>query len=889
MDSRLGEAVVGRQDAVGEYREQVAASSAHQRTAYERRAPGQSIAKALIRERAQFVDGLLVDVWREHSAALPDDGTMGLVAVGGYGRGELHPGSDIDLLVVLRERLTLAAEDALREFVAFLWDIGLEISHSVRSVEQCVDDAREDVTFATTLMESRALAIDPALFQSMRDGLVPEKMWSSRSFFEAKWREQRHRHQRFNETEYNLEPNVKDGPGGLRDIQTVHWVAMRHFGADTLPELVTHGFLSPPEYRTLAAGQAFLWDVRFALHLIAGRREDRLLFQHQRHLAKAFGYTDDDANLAVEKFMKRYYRWITELSRLNEMLLELFQEAILYADAPQIVTAINTRFRAINGFLEAVDDQVFSRSPRALLELFLVLQQRPELQGVRASTIRLVRAHRHLIDAAFREDERAQRLFMEILRQPRGITHELRRMHRYGVLERYLPVFGAVVGQMQHDLFHAYTVDEHSLFVVSNLRAFAVPGREHEFPLCSTILRRLEKPELLYIAGLFHDIAKGRGGDHSELGSDYALGFCQQHHLSDYDARFVAWLVQHHLSMSITAQRRDISDPDIVNQFARLVGDQIHLDYLYLLTVADIRGTNPNLWNDWKDTLLIDLYFATERALRRGFDDPIDRSALIEEAKARAQELVGGDDDFVHRCRALWQSFGDTYVLRYAAEEIAWHARAILKPDGGADPEGAADAAGLPMVLIRQGRGGTEVFVYAPDQEYLFVASTAALERLNLTILDARIVTADNSMTLDTFVVSELDGDPVSAPHRIAEIRSGLRATLVNPGNAQAGHRHRMLRRGLRHFNTSTRVGGYVDPGSRRTVVEVIATDRPGLLARIGEVLSERGVRLQNAKIATFGERAEDFFFVADRANQPLDRRALDHLTEQIARALDVT
>ena len=432
---------------------------------------------------------------------------------------------------------------------------------------------------------------------------------------------------------------------------------------------------------------------------------------------------------------------------------------------------------------------------------------------------------------------------------------------------------------MQHDLFHAYTVDEHSLFVVSNLRGFAVPEREHEFPLCSEILRRLPKPELLYIAGLFHDIAKGQGGDHSELGCEYAVEFCQQHRLSEYDSRFVGWLVQHHLLMSMTAQRRDISDPDVVEQFAQLVGDEMHLDYLYLLTVADIRGTNPNLWNDWKETLLRDLYFAAERALRRGSDDPIDRGALVEEAKARAEELVEDAGALAPRCRMLWKSLGDGYLLRYAAEEIAWHSRAIL----------ATDPVELPVVLIRQGRGGTEVFVYAADQKYLFAASTATLDRLNLTVLDARIVTADNSMTLDTFVVSELDGDPVSDPHRIDEIRARLRSTLAAPRDARSGSGRRMLRRGLRHFNTSTRVGWHIDAGGRRTVVEVVAPDRPGLLARIGWALADCGVRLQNAKIATFGERAEDYFFVADSANRPLEPAALEHLCAHIAAVLEGT
>ena len=488
----------------------------------------------------------------------------------------------------------------------------------MRSIKDCARESKKDITVATNLMEARLVIGDADLFERMRRATGADKLWPSRAFFEAKWAEQRARHHKFHDTAYNLEPNVKEGPGGLRDIQMVGWVAKRHFGADALHELVTHEFLTESEYESLTKGQEFLWQVRFALHLLAERREDRLLFDYQRILAEQFGYCDDDANLAVEKFMKRYYRTIMDLSRLNEMLLELFQEAILHANAPRSVTPINRRFQSVNGFIEVTDERVFKRSKFALLEIFLIVQQRDELKGVRASTIRLIRDHRHLIDKKFRGDIRARSLFMEILKQPNRITRELRRMHRYGVLEEYLPIFGAVVGQMQYDLFHTYTVDEHSLFVVQNIRAFASPERPQAMPICAKIFSRLPKPHLLYIAGLFHDIAKGRGGDHSELGMDFAMEFCIDHGLGQYDARLVAWLVRHHLTMSLTAQRRDITDPDVIKTFAETVGDQNHLDYLLLLTVADVCGTNPALWNDWKATLLGDLYESTARALRRG-------------------------------------------------------------------------------------------------------------------------------------------------------------------------------------------------------------------------------------------------------------------------------
>jgi len=829
-------------------------------------------ASALVRTSAAFIDTLLTKAWSAHD--LPVDKGLALVAVGGYGRGELHPASDVDLLVLAGKGPDFRAR--IQAFIAFLWDIGLEVGQSVRSVKDCVRESKKDITVATNLMEAHLIVGDAGLFEHMRRATSADKLWPSRKFFEAKWTEQRARHYKFHDTAYNLEPNVKEGPGGMRDIQMIGWVAKRHFGADTLHELVTHGFLTEPEHQSLTEGQSFLWQVRFALHILTGRREDRLLFDYQRTLAMDFGYSDDDTSLAVEKFMKRYYRTIMELSRLNEMLLELFQEAILHAEAPRSVAPISRRFQAVNGFIEVTDDNVFKRYPFALLEIFLIVQQHDELKGVRASTIRLIRDHRHLIDGKFRADIRARSLFMEILKQPNRITRELRRMHRYGVLEEYLPVFGAVVGQMQYDLFHTYTVDEHSLFVVQNIRAFASPERPQAMPRCAEIFAQLPKPHLLYIAGLFHDIAKGRGGDHSELGMRLAMDFCTDHGLGQYDARLVAWLVRHHLTMSLTAQRRDITDPDVIKDFARTVGDQNHLDYLLLLTVADIRGTNPALWNDWKATLLGDLYESTSRALRRGLENPVDRAELIAETQREARRLLKDSNGLGDRAAELWASLGDDYFLRSTAAEVAWHTRAIVE----------ADADALPLALVRQGRGGTEVFVYAADREFLFAASTSVLGRLGLNIVDSRIITADNGMTLDSYVVFELNGEPVSGAARAREISEALRAALADPSGARRDNR-RLTKRQLRHFQTPTQVSFSDDAGNARTVMEVIAGDRPQLLSAIGWALADCKVRLQNAKIATFGERAEDVFFLTDASNRPLAEESFDTIRERVAAAID--
>ncbi len=832
-------------------------------------------ASDLVRQSAAFIDVLLAKAWSAHD--LPVDEELALVAVGGYGRGELHPGSDVDLLILIENGRDLRSR--IQAFITFLWDIGLEVGQSVRSVKECVRESKKDITVATNLMEARLIVGNARLFERMRTATSANKCWPSRKFFEAKWAEQRTRHYKFHDTAYNLEPNVKEGPGGLRDIQMIGWVAKRHFGADTLHELVTHEFLTESECQSLTDGQGFLWQVRFALHILTGRREDRLLFDYQRTLAAEFGYSDDDANLAVEKFMNRYYRTIMDLSRLNEMLLEFFQEAILHAHVPRSIVPINRRFQAVNDFIEVTDDNVFKRYPFALLEIFLIVQQHDNIKGVRASTIRLIRDHRHLIDETFRADIRARSLFMEILKQPNRITRELRRMHRYGVLEEYLPVFGAVVGRMQYDLFHTYTVDEHSLFVVQNIRAFASPDRPQAMPRCAEIFAHLPKPHLLYIAGLFHDIAKGRGGDHSELGMTLAMDFCSDHGLGQYDSRLVAWLVRHHLSMSQTAQRRDITDPEVIKDFARTVGDQNHLDYLLLLTVADIRGTNPALWNDWKATLLGDLYESTTIALWRGLENPIDRAELIAAAQQEARRLLEDSNGISDLAAGLWASLGDDYFLRSTADEIAWHTRAIVE----AQIEAQVEA--LPLAL-RQGRGGTEVFVYAADQEFLFAATTSVLGRLGLNIVDSRIITADNGMTLDSYVVFELDGAAVSGAAREREISGALRAALADPGAARRRNR-RLAKRQLRHFQTPTRVEFSDDPGNARTVMEVIASDRPGLLSAIGWSLADCNVRLQNAKIATFGERAEDVFFVTDTGNRALAPENFDTIRKRVTAAID--
>jgi [protein-PII] uridylyltransferase len=828
----------------------------------------------LVHARSAFLDVVLREIWRGQFADAPG---WALIAVGGYGRGELHPCSDVDLMILVPAPLDTAGRSRVEKLVAFLWDIGLEVGHSVRTVPECQHEAKADVGVMTTLLEARALAGNATLVEAMRAALGPEHVWPVKDFFEAKVREQAERHLKANDTAYNLEPNVKTGPGGLRDIQTIAWVAKRHFNANTLDELATHGFLSPAELRRLKQAQAFLWKVRFGLHVLTGRHEDRLLFDHQIKLAQAFGYEDASYTLAVEQLMQRYYRTVMEVSLLNELLLQLFREAILTESEPP--RPINARFQVRSGSLEAASDDVFARTPSALLEMFALLQQNPDIKGVRASTMRAVARSLWLIDEEFRQNPRHHRLFLEILRAPVGVTHELRRMNTYGVLGRYIPAFGRIVGRMQYDLFHAYTVDAHTLFVVSNLRRLAIPRFDHELPELSRIMQSLPKQEIAYLAALFHDIAKGRGGDHSDLGSVDAEAFCLEQGLSRYDARVVAWLVRNHLELSITAQKQDIGDPEVINAFARRVGDETHLDYLYVLTVADVRGTNPKLWNSWKASLFHEFYGRVKRALRRGLESPIDQDELMRETQDAARKLLverGIPESDILR---TWSRFAVPYFLRHSPDEVAWHTQLLAEREPGSNE---------PLVAIEphSERGTTGVLVFARARRHGFARTTAVLDQLGLTIVDARITPTGDGFSLDLYHVLEDDGAPITDADRESEIERALWRSVQRPEDAPFAVSRRAPRQ-ARMFNTPTQITLSVDERNQRSVLELIAGDRPGLLCDVGKVLVDERIELHAAKIMTVGERAEDVFYVTDFDNRPLDESSAHRLRDRLTQALD--
>lgn len=832
----------------------------------------------IVQTQAWLMDNLLIRAWKQHLHLLADPNLASLVAVGGYGRGELHPNSDVDLMFLLQKNPDESVRQFVETLIRFLWDMGVEVGHSVRTLKECVTEAKKDITVATNLMEARLLYGDRTMFDQMALKTGPKHIWPSKKFFAAKWEEQINRHHHFDDTAYNLEPNIKEGPGGLRDIQMIAWVTQRQFGTRSLHDLVVHGFLTEEEHRSLVRGRNFLWQVRNGLHYLAERREDRLLFDLQRCLATQFGYKDQASSLAVEQFMMRYYRTIKTLSLLNEILLQHFQEAIL-SSGRTVTRPVNRRFQIHGDFLETTGDRVFEYTPYAMLELFLIMQQHPGVKGVRAHTIRQLRSNLNLIDREFRKDITCRSLFMEILRQPRGITHEMRRMNAYGVLGAYLPEFGKIVGQMQHDLFHVYTVDEHMLFVLRNIRRFTVKKFSNEFPMASQLIQQIVKPERLYIAALYHDIAKGRGGDHSDLGEIETRKFCQRHDLSEYDTRLICWLVKNHLIMSWTSQHLDVNEPEVIEDFAKKVIDKEHLDFLYLLTVADMRGTSPKVWNAWKGSLLAQLYHRTLQLLRTGFSEQIDAEKRARQAMEDTLTILNQQGIGLENVEAFWDKAGTTYFLRHTPDQLAWHARLIL----------SEQPAKLPLVASRYQPeiGATEFMVYCTDSGGLFVRITDVLARQNLNIVDARLHLTDDARRLDSYLVLDDNGNPITRESAMEALDKSIRSALIDESYKVSSGRIRLPRQ-LKHFPVPTSVYFSTPLAGEYNMLEIITQDRPGLLNEIAQVLEESDINVASARISTYGARAEDIFFITDRDNRLITETGiLDGLRTRLAKRLD--
>lgn len=835
----------------------------------------------LIHARSDWFDELLTRLFTQFE--LNKINSLALIAVGGYGRRELHPLSDIDILLTFTNTPSTNELNQISDFITFLWDLKIEIGHALRSIDECITIGKEDLTVATNLQEARLIDGDQNSFDQLSERVNSGTFWPSHLFYQAKVKEQSDRHAKFFDTSYNLEPDIKSTPGGLRDIHTLKWIARRHFGATSLLEMSHHGFLTDSEYRELLACQDFLWQVRFALHCQLKRYDNRLTFEHQAEVAALLGFVGD-GNKAVETMMKAFYRNLRRVVDLNKMLLKIFDHVILDNGKTIEAVILSEDFQRSGRLIEARKPALFQARPETILDMLLHIANDPSIESVGPETSRQLRTAMRRFTRFLHMVKPAREKFITLCRHPNALNRALPLMHKLGILATYLPQWSQIVGQMQFDLFHVYTVDEHSMRLLQKMHAFSDRANLKTHPICCEIYPKIAKKELLILAAIFHDIAKGRGGDHSELGAIDAYDFCIEHQLSKPEAKLVAWLVKNHLLMSVTAQRRDIYDPDVIKDFAANVRDEEYLNYLMCLTVADICATNPALWNNWKGTLLSDLFSATQRGLRRGLENPIDVREKIRHNQQLAMARLIKQGFEQANIQALWQRFKADYFLRHTHKQIAWQSAGILSAKKSEQGE-----AQTPLILIskKPTRGGTEVFVYCKDHCGLFARVVEELDRRHFNIHDAQILTSKDGYSFDTFMVLDDKHQPIAIDRHqemVTQLQSALSAPMSFTVNS--GHKKHRWPRQLKHFSVRTAIDFLPTKGKKKTLVEVVALDTPGLLATIAACFAQSGINLHAAKITTIGERAEDFFIITDNNGQQLtdEAKALlkTDLTEQI-------
>ncbi len=829
----------------------------------------------LVAAKTLSIDLLLMHFWQR---LLGNNTLNTLIAVGGYGRGELHPHSDVDILILTPEKTSNSDNEKLSAFITLLWDFGLDLGHAVRSVKQCIEIAKEEISVITNLIESRRLAGDPKPFTELCEAVSPDKIWPPSLFFRQKLEEQTDRHQRYHDSTYRLEPNIKETPGGLRDLHMISWVAQRQYGNGRFSNLVFQSFLTKNELIQLEASRELLWKIRYKLHLLAKRKEDRLLFEYQRELAEQFGY-EGKRNEPVEKFMQNYYRHVKVLVQLNDLLLQRFREVILVEQNHQATSLLNADFKICNQYLECREPDLFKHSPEKILKLFLDMAYRQDIKGVRANTIREIRENLHRLKPFTSASQTSQSYFTQLLQAPSGIARQLRRMSRYGVLAAYIPNFGHIVGRMQFDMFHIYTVDEHTLRVISYLRRFAQEKHEQEVPFANEIYQHIDKPELLFLAGLFHDIAKGRNGDHSLLGAIDARDFCLSHGYSADDTNLVEWLVAEHLTLSITAQKKDISDLDVIKNFSDKIGSPRRLRYLCLLTIADIRGTDPNLWSSWKESLIRQLYQTTEQFLNHDIDLR-DQSAKAFETKQACLKALTDNNVEATNVTNLWSNIQEDYFFRNDKDTIQWQTKLIIDHHNNSNPNTA-------LVATRTNLDAeiTEVFIYTVDRPNLFSQITDVMDQLCLSIARADIHTATNGQSFDTFFVTEQNGSPIVSTDRQCEIKEQLKTTLND--NVTHNTKQRSTPRRLRVFENKPKIDFQKSRQNDHTAISIIALDAPGTLSKIAHAFRLCKLQLKAAYITTLGERIEDVFFVTNEDNHAItDKEHINTIHKTITELL---
>ena len=825
----------------------------------------------LIENRSDFYDALLIQLWQE--IGLSEQLGIALIAVGGYGRREMFPSSDLDFLILVEQIPSPEIEEKITQFIQFLWDCGFEVGNSVRTLEQCESEGKQDITIATNLLEARLLTGNRPHFDALNELVKNADFWSKEDFFNAKVQEQIERYQRYHNTAYNLEPDIKYSPGGLRDLHLLYWVALRHSGALTLEAILQSGFIYPQEYQQLQESRAFLFKVRFALHLILKRYDNRLLFDRQIKVSELLGFRGE-GNQAVEKMMKCFFQALHRISLISNLLIQHYRENVLSSNQDSVIHPLDDDFQLINQCLCLRNSLVFQEKPERILDLFFYLTQY-EQANIHSDTLRQLQISLEQLAQKLCEIPAAREKFLRLFNQPNAIKRAFMPMHQYGVLTAYLPQWQAIEGLMQFDLFHIYTVDEHTLRVMLKLESFLSQESAQEHPIAHRIFSQLSDRTLLYIVALFHDIAKGRGGDHSELGAEDVADFAQLHGLDRREIDTLAWLVKSHLLMSITAQRRDIHDPEVVMNFAEAVQNQVRLDYLTCLTVADICATNGHLWNSWKRSLFSSLYEFTEQQFAQGMKELLDYSEKSEENRKLAQQILTQDysDIAPISIEQLWDRCPEDYFVRNTPKQIAWHTSLLV------------DFAEALLVKIsnRFSLGGTEVFIYCQDQPHLFNKVVSTIGAKKFSIHDAQIITTQDRYVFDSFIITELNGELVEFDRR-RELEQALTLALQSeklPALSIAPNRQ------LQHFTVQTDVRFLHENKKEHTEMELVALDKPGLLAQVSQIFSELNLNLLNAKITTVGEKAEDFFILTNQLGKALAREERENLRHVIIQ--DVT
>lgn len=822
----------------------------------------------LIENRCDFYDALLIQLWQE--IGLSEQQGISLIAVGGYGRREMFPLSDLDFLILVEQTPIPEIEEKITQFIQFLWDCGFEVGNSVRTLAQCESEGKQDITIATNLLEARFLTGNRPHFDALNELVKRADFWSKEDFFNAKVQEQIERYQRYHNTAYNLEPDIKYSPGGLRDLHLLYWVALRHSGALTLEAILQSGFIYPQEYQQLQESRAFLFKVRFALHLILKRYDNRLLFDRQIKVSELLDFRGE-GNPAVEKMMKCFFQALHRISLISNLLIQHYRENVLSSNKATVIDQLDDDFQLINQSLCLRNSRVFQEKPARILDLFFYLTQY-EQANIHSDTLRQLQISLDQLPQKLCEIPAAREKFLRLFNQPNAIKRAFMPMHQYGVLTAYLPQWQAIEGLMQFDLFHIYTVDEHTLRVMLKLESFLSQESAKEHPIAHRIFTQLSDRTLLYIAALFHDIAKGRGGDHAELGAVDIADFAQLHGLDRREIDTLAWLVKSHLLMSITAQRRDIHDPEVVMNFAEAVQNQVRLDYLTCLTVADICATNGNLWNSWKRSLFASLYEFTGRQFSQGMKELLDYSEKSAENRKLAQQILTQDysDIAPISIEQLWTRCPEDYFVRNTPKQIAWHTSLLVD----------FVEALLVKISNRFSLGGTEVFIYCQDQPHLFNKVVSTIGAKKFSIHDAQIITTQDGYVFDSFIITELNGELVEFDRR-RELEQALTVALQSeklPALSIVPNRQ------LQHFTVQTDVRFLQENKKEHTQMELVALDKAGLLAQVSQIFTELNLNLLNAKITTVGEKAEDFFILTNQFGQPLDSQQREILSNVLYR-----